>query len=389
LPSLDLDRWREVLGAEGGEGGVPIAGIDLEVGALTAQQRDFGALQVTAQAQKDGWSGSLAGPAARGDFTWQSAGRGTLYARFKQLNIPEKPAKDQGQAVEEASNVHAQSHYPAVDVVAENLQLGAKKLGRFELKAVPDGGDWRIEHLRLAQAEATLDADGVWYGDAREQTRLKLKLESGDVGNLLAAMGYPDSVKAGKAELAGDVRWPGSPADMELAQLSGELTLIARNGQFLKIQSGAGKLLGLISLQSLPRRMSLDFHDIFSEGFSFDSITGTMNIHDGLLKTNDFVISGSSARVEMSGDVNLANETQQLQIKVIPGLSEGVSLATGILGGPVAGVATLLAQKMLNNPIGRAAGFEYSIAGTWDNPTVVKGGATPSPNILPTPNLQP
>jgi uncharacterized protein YhdP len=41
---------------------------------------------------------------------------------------------------------------------------------------------------------------------------------------------------------------------MELAKLSGELTLIARNGQFLKIQSGAGKLLGLISLQSLPRR---------------------------------------------------------------------------------------------------------------------------------------
>jgi uncharacterized protein (TIGR02099 family) len=134
LPSLDLDRWREVLGAEGGEGKVPIAAIDLGVGKLTAQQRDFGTLQVTAQAQKDGWSGSLAGPAARGDFTWQSAGRGTLYARFKELNIPEKAAKEQGQAVKETLNVHVPSHYPAVDVVAENLQLGAKKFGRFELK---------------------------------------------------------------------------------------------------------------------------------------------------------------------------------------------------------------------------------------------------------------
>jgi uncharacterized protein (TIGR02099 family) len=387
LAALDLDRWKEVLKTDSGDGGdnVAIRGIDLTVGLLKTYGRAFGTLQVAARAQNDGWSGSLAGQAIRGDFSWRPAGQGVLQARLKELNIPESTAKKPPAAKEPRRDVPSEGNYPAMDIVADSLQFEGKKFGRLELNAAPVGQDWRIEHLRLTQAEVTLDADGMWRRTPPVETRLKLKLDSSDVGKLMAALGYPDSVKAGKAELVGEISWPGGPPDMALGKLSGDLSLDARSGQFVKIQPGAGKLLGLISLQSLPRRFAFDFRDIFSEGFSFDSITGTMKIRDGVLDTRDFVISGSSARVEMSGDVNLANETQHLRVKVIPTLSEGLSLATGIFGGPVAGVATLLVQKMLNNPIGRAAGYEYNVSGTWDNPIVAKGE---QPALPPT-NSQP
>jgi hypothetical protein len=64
---------------------------------------------------------------------------------------------------------------------------------------------------------------------------------------------------------------------LDYATLSGEMKLEASKGQFLKLDPGAGKLLGLISLQTLPRRFSLDFGDVFSQGFAFDSIQGSMS----------------------------------------------------------------------------------------------------------------
>ena len=51
----------------------------------------------------------------------------------------------------------------------------------------------------------------------------------------------------------------------------GDLSLSAENGQFAKINPGMGRLLGVISLQSLPRRFQLDFHDIFSQGFALEA----------------------------------------------------------------------------------------------------------------------
>jgi uncharacterized protein (TIGR02099 family) len=373
LQALDLDRWRELLKTQAGDSTVPVAGINLTIGALHVLARRFGTLQIVARRQNEAWQGSLTGGEVRGEFTWQSAGRGLLYARLKELNIPESQSDGKPPAATaEEAETQGQSDYPALDIVADALQIHTRKLGRLELKATPEGPDWRIEHLRLSEAEATLDAEGIWRRVYPSETRLKLKLNAGDVGQLLTVLGYPGTMKAGKAELAGEISWPGAPPDMVPGKLSGELTVDVRAGQFVKIQPGAGKLLGLMSLQSLPRRISFDFRDIFSEGFAFDSITGNVKIRGGLLNTEDFVISGSSARVEMSGDVNLGNETQRLRVKVIPTLSEGLSLATGIFGGPIAGVATLLVQKMLNNPIGRVAGHEYSVSGTWDNPTVVK-----------------
>jgi len=201
-----------------------------------------------------------------------------------------------------------------------------------------------------------------------------LHIEAQDLGKLLARLGYPEMVKRGTAKLDGQLSWAGSPHELDLASLGGTLTLEAKSGQFLKVEPGAGKLLGLLSLQSLPRRLTLDFRDIFSEGFAFDSISGIAHIDHGVARTDDFKLEGPAAKVRMQGETDLARETQNLKVKVAPQLGEGVSVAGAFLGGPVVGLATLVVQKLLKDPIDQIAAYEYSITGTWDNPNVVKIG---------------
>jgi len=143
-----------------------------------------------------------------------------------------------------------------------------------------------------------------------------------------------------------------------------------RDGQFLKVDPGAAKLLGVLSLQSLPRRLSFDFRDIFNEGYAFDDISSTLRIARGVVYSDNFKMRGPSAKVNMSGLADLNQETVQLRVKVIPKLSEGVAVAGAIIAGPLAGVGALAAQKLLRDPIEEAISQEYMVTGPWLAPDV-------------------
>ena len=77
-------------------------------------------------------------------------------------------------------------------------------------------------------------------------------------------------------------------------------------GQFLKAEPGLAKLLGVLSLQSLPRRLTLDFRDVFSEGFAFDFVRGDVAIAQGIAATNNLQMKGVNAAVLMVGTLGSA-----------------------------------------------------------------------------------
>ena len=131
-------------------------------------------------------------------------------------------------------------------------------------------------------------------------------------------MGQANLVRGGKASATAELAWDGEPATIDYASLSGSLQLHAEDGRFLEIDPGIGKLISLMSLQMLPRRITLDFRDVFSKGFQWDSIDATAQITQGTLETKDFRMSGGAAEVRMNGTVDLAEETQALHVRVVP-----------------------------------------------------------------------
>jgi uncharacterized protein YhdP len=132
-----------------------------------------------------------------------------------------------------------------------------------------------------------------------------------------------------------------------------------------------GRLLGILSLQSLPRRITLDFRDIFSDGFAFDTITGSAKVTRGVMNTQDLQIQGPSAKIFMKGEVSIPAETQNLHVRVQPALGE--TLAVGaMIANPAIGAAAWVVQKILKDPFGQMFAFEYAISGSWSDPKVEK-----------------
>ncbi len=374
LPTLDLDQWRAVFaaGARADTGSFPaVASLDLRFGSVDLFGRRFHDVGLKGREQSGRWVASLVSREANGEVSWRGQGRGQLVLRMKNLTIPAPLAR----AVPLAgpSTPEQPNDYPGLDAVVEDFRHKDRALGRLEVLAVPDGRGLRIERLRLASPDAVLAADGAWQWSTREpRTHMNIRLDVSDIGRYFARMGYPEGIRGGTARLEGPVSWAGAPQEIDIPTLSGTLMLEATKGQFLKLDPGIGKLLSILSLQALPRRIALDFKDVFSEGFTFDEIIGALKIQRGVASADTLRINGSSAKIAMSGDVDLTRETQKLKVRVIPSVGDSVSTVTTLLGGPVAGIGMFLAQRLLNDPFGQLAAHEYLVTGTWTDPQVSK-----------------
>ncbi|RPI46291.1 MAG: TIGR02099 family protein [Betaproteobacteria bacterium] len=372
VAALDLDRWRAVADvAPGGSAALPpLAGIDLKLGALDVLSRRFHDVSVNAGQEAGEWRARVSARELAGEIGWRPQGKGRIVARLERLSLPESPKR-----IEAAAPAQKGVEYPALDVVVEDFQHASRSLGRLQMLAVAEGSNWQIDRLELSNADGTLTADGMWQWQAREpRTQMKFRLEVADIGKLLTRLGYPEGVKGGTANLSGVLSWTGAPQDLDMPSLAGTMSVDAAKGRFVKLEPGIGKLLSILSLQALPRRVALDFKDVFSEGFTFDTISGEVKVRSGVASTERFRINGSSATVVMSGEVDLARETQKLRVRVVPSIGDSVATLTALLGGPVVGIGVFLAQRLLNDPLGQIVAYDYSVTGTWADPTVVKLG---------------
>jgi uncharacterized protein (TIGR02099 family) len=401
---LDVDAWQAALtrlqgeparpgtgaaamplafDASGGAGYVPDA-IALRVGELAVGARRLD--NVTAGLSQAGelWrtnvsSDQLDGyveyrPARRG-----GAGAGRVYARLSRLSLP----KGEAEKVESLLDEPLMS-IPALDVVVDDFELRGKRLGRLEIEATNRGAgardaarEWQLAKLNLTMPEAQFAATGTWgsssagaTGSAPRRAAMNFTLALSDSGALLERLGMGRVIRGGKGSLTGEVSWPGSPLSPDYAKMTGNVAVAIDSGQFLKAGPGAARLLGVLSLQSLPRRLLFDFRDLFAEGFAFDNVVGDVRIGDGQAATNNLRMRGAAAVVLMEGSTDIVRETQDLRVVVVPEIDAGTaSLAVAVIN-PAIGLGTFLAQYFLKKPLAAANTREFHVSGPWDDPKV-------------------
>ncbi len=381
LPLLSLDGWDGLTGDNEDDSLISIAGADLLIQKLTGYGNIVNDLQLRASNRNGILNAQLAAKEVNGELNWrsgklQTGGNGRLLVRLKNLDLGlgdnDGGKKDQP-GINSQATVAAHVKLPVIDLAVEKLSLKGRDLGRLELLAQQHEQDYQLDYLRLVNPDGVLSVDGKWKMSAdAAQTQVNLKLEIGNAGNLLARAGYPNSVKNGNGKLEGTLSWPGTPGMVSNANLNGKLSLDTVKGRFLQIEPGVGKLLGILSLQALPKRITLDFDDVFSKGFEFDKITGSADIKQGVIFTDNLKIEGSAAKITMAGQMDLANETQNLRVRIVPAVGNSVALISALVATPVVGVGVYLAGKILNDPFGQLASFEYSISGSWVDPKVEK-----------------
>jgi uncharacterized protein (TIGR02099 family) len=256
-----------------------------------------------------------------------------------------------------------------LDFRFDEVFIDDKKYGSLELLAsINSDKNWNIDLFKLSDTFHELSVDGQWIiSENISKTQTNFKWDISDLEKTMAHLDYPSLVKNGSAKLNGIANWDGSPFEFSSDQLNGNFSLDLKKGEILEAKPGIGRLFGLLTLQNLPKRLSLDFSDLFSKGFIFDSISAGVRMNQGILMSNNFKMIGPAAEVNMDGEVDMLQETQNLHIVVKPFVSDSLSLAA-LAGGPLAGAAAFIAQKVLKDPLNKVLTDEYALTGTWDEP---------------------
>jgi uncharacterized protein (TIGR02099 family) len=369
IATLDLDQWRKIIIQAGQTGGTveafpDITLLDLRLDNLTIFGRQFTDIELGAKKIDGIWHSTVASSEIRGDISWNPSGNGRIVARLDKLIVPADHSTSSlslSKPDSAAQARHQQKAPPALDVMVDDLILGNMRLGQLELKGAQHEQNWRIEKLLLSSPDSAIAAKGIWHSRGpTPRVQATITLVSSDIGKLLTRLGHPGRVKRGSGKLEGKVSWDGNPLPVNYPSMSGAFKLRAERGQFPRLEPGIGRLFGFFDLRALPRRVMLDFHDVFSEGFGFDDISGDIKIAHGVASTDDLEIEGPAANIILNGEINLEAETQKLNFRVIPSLG----LAT-----PVVGITSMIVNKALQSA---PTPNEYNITGTWTNPIIIK-----------------
>ena len=332
------------------------------------------------------WSADLGGNGVRGMITFEPDDQKHILNIDLQylslLKAAEAAPERQKDSLEKSKLLPAD--LPAANITIDSLNYDGRELGELSLSTSSTETRYRIDELMLGSEESSVSVTGDWKYDAnasesKHLTQFLIDIDSSDFGRMLERLGFENTVKAGEGSLEANFLTEVSPLDITVDELSGDVHLSILKGEVVEVSpGGTGRVFGLLSLQALPRRLALDFSDIFSKGMSFDEIDGNFTISEGHAYTNNLTLDAPSSQVEVSGRIGIEDEDYDQHVRVIPNLSSTLPIAGALAGGPGLAVVMYITHKLLKDPIDKLTEFEYQVTGSWQSPVVTKidSGAT-------------
>ncbi|MCP1673903.1 uncharacterized protein (TIGR02099 family) [Natronocella acetinitrilica] len=382
---VDLAGWLRRLQVGAGDGsaveqdgeGVPLRGLDLEIGRLDVGTLGLPEVSVFGRRDDGDWRFNLEGSGVAGTLQWSGGPRPELQARLRHLVLAEPDgsesvaADDPGGVGGNGNDAATPRDWPALDVEITRLSVFGLELGASRLSGTRDSPGYRFDSIAISSPDLELHGDGVWQDDgAAGETQLRARGASDNVNAALTRLGYADAIRGGTARARVDLRWPGAPQDVALETLRGDMVVNLRDGQLVQVDPGAGRMLGLISVARLPQRLALNFSDLVSEGFSFDRIRGEFEFDSGIAIPRQLWLDGPAARIEAEGPIDLVAREYDQTVTVVPRSSSALPLLGGLVAGPPGAAALFLAQTVFSDQLDRATRFHYRLTGPWQAPDI-------------------
>ena len=316
------------------------------------------------------WQLRLQGPTAEGTIRFES-GQGrpaAIVAQFDHLYLPEP-------GTGAADLVLTPAMVPTLHFRIRDLRIGDAQLGEARLEAFASADGLRVDLLEARSPDLEVHASGDWRATSDgAESRFNIRMVSEDLGRMMTGLGFAGVIAGGQTLAQIDARWRGAPLAFALERLTGTIDVSVGQGRFLDVDPGAGRIFGLLSLRELPRRLTLDFRDMFQSGMSFDRIEGRFQLADGNAWTENLTVRGPAADILIIGRTGLASRDYDQQVMVAPRMSGVLPVLGGLAAGPVGAAAGFLAQGMvpLDGDIEKSSRVHYSVAGSWEKPVVAR-----------------
>lgn len=372
LQHLRLEDWEPHLGAGGATTEIPVQ-VSLRVGELELLGHRIRDTDLDIHADGRVWVIKAAGQQLDGEILLarSASGLDSVSMNLRRLQLERVPEV----APKPATSLRP-GDFPDLQVDTKKFVYDGVDFGSLLLSAEKlSDGRLDIRQLVLDSGMLKLRMSGEWYvQDNRARSRMDLSVTGGQLGNLLAALGYEKIIKDGAMTGSLVASWPGAPWEGKPEIMDGKLSLLIKNGQLLDVEPGAtGRALGLLSFSKLPRRLlMLDFTDLFGKGFGFSRIAGDFVLDSGNAWVDNLVVDGPAAKIDISGRTGLKAQDYDEVVTVTPYLNSSLPLAGALAGGPAVGAAMLLAEQLLEGKFGlnEMARKQYTVTGPWAEPVI-------------------
>jgi uncharacterized protein YhdP len=260
---------------------------------------------------------------------------------------------------------------PGLQLHADEFAIGARRLGRLDAEVLSDPLGLRLVSFESSSDSFTAQGSGGWFtGADGDTTRIALTMTSTDVAKALAELGLDPIIEAKKAEVTASVYWPGPPSGDWMQHVNGDLSLRTETGSLVDLAPGAGRVVGLLSISALPRRLALDFRDVFNRGLVFDRITADFSVIDGNAYTDNLKLTGPAAEIGIIGRTGLRDRDYRQQAVVTAEPGKVLPTVGGLLGGPAVAAALLIFTRIFKEPLKGIGRASDCVTGDWDAPKV-------------------
>lgn len=334
---------------------------------------DFNNVNIDLSNPTNGWQILFDGDEIKGSTNIVRSENNRLHAKFEKLTLNTADKHD-----DDSENQINIRKIPELDINVDEFVFNDNQLGQLSLLTNNVTNGININNLNITKPGLTINATGEWTRiDDIDRSDFHATLKTDTIETMLETFSFDSAnIKDGQTHIEMNAYWMDTPMNFAMEEIDGELDIKIDKGQFLDINPSAGRLFGLLSIQTLPRRLLLDFSDVFDEGFAFDNISGNFSVQQGHAYTNNLEMTGPSADIVVSGRTGLSTEDYDQIATVTPKITSGLPVASALFGpvGLGVGAVVYIAGELFEDmpKIDGILKQQYTITGSWDAPNIEK-----------------
>ncbi|WP_154806751.1 YhdP family protein [Vibrio cholerae] len=259
---------------------------------------------------------------------------------------------------------------PNLTLTIKDFWLQGYKIGQANVDFQRQGDTLLWKSIDFTSGTNQLHVNGTWtLTDTQSRTQMNLDMKGDNNSDLMARFGINSGIQRAPFEITASTQWDGAPWSMQVNTLQGKVDTKLGKGVISDV-SGAARLLGLFSLDSIIRKMQLDFSDVFDKGMAFDSISGSGELSQGIFVTNNIKMDAVAGEMTIKGLADLNTRTVDAEVNFVPDITSGIPVLTAFAVTPQTALYVLAITTVISPVVEVFTQVNYEVKGPLDSPTV-------------------
>ena len=262
------------------------------------------------------------------------------------------------------------NNVPPLQVNCASCSYGNLDLGTINFTLERKNEDLLVVNNFISQRKNhKLSLNGQWqHNHEISRTNLFGEYNTKDIEREIERLGLPSSIKDSGLKLKYDIRWDNSPVDFIVNNLNGNFRANLNEG-IVDVDDRGARFLSIFSLQTLVRKLKLDFRDIFSDGMYYDEIKGDFNIDKGVVYTKNTFMKGAAGDLSVKGNTNLNSEKLDYSMVYKPNVNVSLPALAWIAAiNPVTFLASIAIDEVITSNV--VSEMKFEVTGSLGDPLV-------------------